>query len=256
VLGWLFIVQQPVRILRGLHLSSIMLLLTLVAATLTFASGQVLFPLGGECSFTADCQNIQQCQLIADASCVCNFGKCIIDGNPFVRNSECTTYQDCDCKNDPKNCFCHDNACVTSAWECHESSECAAMEKCNGKECSCQSNICEWECDTTADCKDHYCNQALGYKCKCESSICQFEKKAEECSNLRDCISKKLCSAKKSCDCTQGYCEKPWWANEDNDCRNDQDCENSLGMCVGGKCACNNIKNISEYEKRGTCELK
>merc|ERR1712032_361609 len=148
----------------------------------------------------------------ADASCVCNFGKCIIDGNPFVRNSECTTYQDCDCKNDPKNCFCHDNACVTSAWECHESSEC------------------------TAD--------------------CQFEKKAEECSNLRDCISKKLCSAKKSCDCTQGYCGKPWWANEDNDCRNDQDCENSLGMCVGGKCACNNIKNISEYEKRGTCQLK
>merc|ERR1712212_284062 len=164
-----------------------MLEVVLLATTLALASGQVL--LGNECSFTADCQNIEFCQNIADASCVCNLGKCIIGGNPFVRNSECTTYKDCDCKANPKNCFCHSNACVTSAWECHESSGCAAMEKCAGKECSCQDNTCAWECDRTEDCKDHYCNQALGYKCKCESSICQFERKPEECSNLRDCIS-------------------------------------------------------------------
>ena len=106
---------------------------------------------------------------------------------------------------------------------------------------------------------------------RCESSICQFERKTEECSNLRDCISniiaigvivvivividivaiviivgivialiaiviivgiviamimiftgKKLCSTNKSCDCTQGFCEKPWWANGERDCRHDQ----------------------------------
>ena len=28
------------------------------------------------------------------------------------------------------------------------------------------ATIFRWECDTTNDCKDHYCNQALGYKCK------------------------------------------------------------------------------------------
>ena len=193
----------------------------LLAATLTLTSGQAA--LGNECSFTADCQKIQRCQNIADASCVCNFGNCIIG----------------------------------SANECHESSECAAMEKCKGKECSCQGNTCEWQCDTTADCKDHLCNKFLGYKCKCESSICEFEKKTNECSNISDCIRKKLCSANKSCQCNwTGYCEKPWWANEERACRNDQDCENSLGMCVGRKCSCKNIRNISEYEKRGTCQLK
>ena len=52
----------------------------------------------GSCQFSRDCQTYRQCQQIADASCVCNFGKCVITGNPFFRGTECSEYTDCACK--------------------------------------------------------------------------------------------------------------------------------------------------------------
>lgn len=51
-----------------------------------------------ECSFSPDCKEVPRCQGIQDASCVCNFGRCVIDGNPFFRDSQCNTFQDCACK--------------------------------------------------------------------------------------------------------------------------------------------------------------
>ena len=51
-----------------------------------------------ECAFCRDCKQVPRCQGIQDASCVCNFGKCVISGNPFFRNNQCNTYEDCACK--------------------------------------------------------------------------------------------------------------------------------------------------------------
>ena len=52
----------------------------------------------GKCSFSRDCQQYTTCQRIQDAGCICNFGSCIISGNPFFRGSECDDYTDCACK--------------------------------------------------------------------------------------------------------------------------------------------------------------
>ena len=62
----------------------------------------------------------QKCYMMADVGCKCVFGKCRTDGNPFVQHDECDTYKDCECKSNPKKCFCHDRQCVTEAWECHK----------------------------------------------------------------------------------------------------------------------------------------
>ena len=76
---------------------------------------------GGECVGSGDCMvEGQECYMMADVGCKCVFGKCRTDGNPFVQHDECDTYKDCDCKSNPKKCFCHNRQCVTEAWECHK----------------------------------------------------------------------------------------------------------------------------------------
>ena len=108
----------------------------------------------GSCQFSRDCQAHAPCQNIADASCVCNFGQCVISGNAFFRGSECDKYTDCACRfsyrygqdlvrnliilrNDPASCFCRDGFCQETKWECHKASDCNQLSKCRGRNCAC-----------------------------------------------------------------------------------------------------------------------
>lgn len=208
------------------------------------------------CSFTKDCKQHATCQNIQDASCVCNFGQCIIHGNPFFRGKECDSYEDCNCRNDPKNCVCHNGFCREEAWECHEVSDCINMEKCRGKECACQGNKCEWDCDSDSDCEGFHCNRALGWKCECQKSLCEYVKKREECNNIVSCVRKGLCNNSEPCACTQGYCVDPSWVTNTGNCRNDKDCESSIVNCKGRKCDCADIKGSHDWNKMGTCKPK
>merc|ERR1712179_113151 len=131
----------------------------------------------GECVFSIDCSlKVKRCN---GKGCRCVFGKCHDhDHDPWDKHpDECDTYKDCECKLDPKNCFCHgfesNQKCLNEAWECHQDPaknltmeipwvkvfqespvECAALEKCKGKKCSCHFfNTCENECDKPEDCK-------------------------------------------------------------------------------------------------------
>eukprot|EP00091_Calanus_sinicus_P022276 TRINITY_DN6974_c0_g1_i6.p1 TRINITY_DN6974_c0_g1~~TRINITY_DN6974_c0_g1_i6.p1 ORF type:complete len:251 (-),score=56.69 TRINITY_DN6974_c0_g1_i6:253-1005(-) len=210
----------------------------------------------GSCQFSRDCQAHARCRNIADASCVCNFGQCVISGNPFFRGSECNKFTDCACRTDPASCFCRGGFCQETRWECHEPADCNKLSKCRGKSCACTGNLCESDCASDADCKDFHCNRALGYMCKCENSLCAYKKKTTECKTISDCVSQGKCTAAAPCACTQDYCTLPWWvANRDQvaNCRTDQDCESTILDCGGNKCACQNKKPINDYEKRGTC---
>merc|ERR1712179_507706 len=164
----------------------------------------------GECVFTPDCyKNNHSCSAEGGPGtvCTCLFGKCIPDGFGLCElgdsdcelDYECDTYKDCECKSDPKNCFCHDGKCTTEAWECHKEpavevskspKECGALEKCKGKKCSCVANACENECDKRKDCETrtdlgfadsglHWCNDP-GFKCKCTWGICEEIKKKKK----------------------------------------------------------------------------
>jgi len=209
-----------------------------------------------ECNFTRDCQELRRCRNIADAGCVCNFGKCVIDGNPFFRGSECNKYSDCPCKNNKESCFCRGGFCREARWECHEAADCKKLDKCKSRDCACSGDLCESDCDTDDDCKDFHCNKALGYKCKCENSLCAYKKKSSECKSIADCIEKGKCTADKPCACTQEFCTLPWWVAESSleiNCRSDQDCEEIIANCRGDKCVCGNMKNINDWELRGTC---
>jgi len=213
----------------------------------------------GPCKFTRDCQEYQTCETIQDASCVCNFGSCVISGGYWwgQRDRQCDSYTDCPCKANRDECFCRDGRCVTEKWECHVSQDCVKLNKCSNGQCTCSGNTCESECTTVSDCKNHYCSRATGYKCKCEDFLCGFEK-VTECSTTQDCFTKDLCSSDKPCDCVNDACVAPWWVLDDQrNCRSDQDCE-SIADCEGSKCFCSNIKPLSnsEWDKRGKCEKR
>ena len=32
-----------------------------------------------------------------------------------------------------------------------------------------------------------------------------------------------------------------------------QDCEETIAECAGGRCRCQNVRNVDKWEKRGTC---
>merc|ERR1712215_588932 len=121
----------------------------------------------GSCNFSRDCDAYHLCKTVQDAGCSCIFGQCMITGNPFFRGSECDKFTDCNCRNTPETCFCKDGFCRETRWECHEKTDCARLDKCRTKDCTCSDNLCEHECDTDMDCKDFHCNTALGYTCKC-----------------------------------------------------------------------------------------
>merc|ERR1712179_96793 len=159
-----------------------------------------------ECVFTVDClTKVKRCK---EKSCRCVFGKCHhheIEQYPRDKHQddECNTYKDCECKSDPKNCFCQgyksNKKCLNEAWECHQDPaknlsmaipwvkifqespvECAALEKCKGKKCSCHFlNTCENECDNPEDCKRKYSYMSTppGHHWKCDWGICQEIKK-------------------------------------------------------------------------------
>jgi len=97
-----------------------------------------------ECQFSWDCMNVRDCASIMDAYCVCNFGQCVITGNPFFTGKQCSSFTDCPCRNNMWRCFCRNGFCEEEEWECHEDRDCAALEKCDGgMNCRCQENVCE-----------------------------------------------------------------------------------------------------------------
>jgi len=206
------------------------------------------------CQFSRDCDAYRDCREIQDASCVCNFGQCVITGNPFFRGNECDEFPDCTCKDNPANCFCRDGFCDETAWECHNSTDCSGLNKCQDRNCTCSGNLCEFDCATDVDCKDFHCNQALGYMCKCEDSLCAYKQLTPECNSIADCITQGKCSSDSPCACTQEYCTVPWWVSGTRECRNDKDCEATIADCEGGKCSCQNFKPLEGgFEMRGTC---
>jgi len=207
------------------------------------------------CKFTKDCSNYTLCKNIADAYCKCNFGKCILAGShPWIPSeSQCNNYKDCPCRGKREACFCRDGKCLEEKWECHIDGDCVYFEKCKHGNCACVGNTCESECLTTADCKDSYCSNALGYQCRCENFQCKFEKKYE-CNRVSDCWRKGLCGENKPCICLNDVCTKPYWYDGTNqNCRNNQDCE-MIRNCRGNNCQCRDVKKISKYEERGTCK--
>jgi len=210
----------------------------------------------GTCNFSRDCESYRRCQNIQDASCVCKFGKCVISGGPPRHGTECTEYTDCECRSSPDTCYCRRGYCSATKWECHEPSDCNKLNKCSDKNCACSGNLCEFECSVDANCSNFHCNRALGYKCKCKDSLCAYEKKPKECSKISDCVNIGLCSEDSPCACTQSYCTVPWWVDSTDlsvNCRSNQDCDDTIYKCQGGKCHCTNIQSITEYEERGTC---
>jgi len=228
----------------------VIVLLSLVISVATAQRSQ------GNCQFTQDCSAYPLCQNIQDASCVCNFGKCIISGNPFFRGNQCNKYTDCACRNNPSQCFCKGGFCTEQKWECHKASDCNLLNKCKGKNCACTGNLCEFECSNDFDCKDKHCNRALGYQCKCEKSLCAYKEKPKECKNIGDCVRQGKCKANKPCACTQNFCTLPWWVQQRNqreNCRSDVDCAQTILDCKRG-CSCQDMRRINDWERRGTCK--
>ena len=70
------------------------LLLNELFSNSLFSAGDSL----GNCTFSPDCDSYNLCQTIQDAGCVCNFGQCVIRGNPFFRGTQCEEYTDCSCR--------------------------------------------------------------------------------------------------------------------------------------------------------------
>merc|ERR1712215_240528 len=143
-----------------------------------------------ECSFTQDCK--KKNGMITDGSEYCNFGNCEFRGWMIWSGgksppSECNHYTQCACKNDPDNCFCnHYGLCTTKPMECHKTSDCKNMKKCQDLNCSCQSNVCQFECHTAKDCqeKDKF-GHNLFYKeegdiWRCENNLCKGVKPTTE----------------------------------------------------------------------------
>merc|ERR1719431_1218852 len=63
------------------------------------------------------------------------------------------------------------------------------MKKCSGRACKCKRNQCQWDCDTVADCKKHYCKKA------------DFVMDHGNCRNDKDCSKHVLMCQDKSCIC-------------------------------------------------------
>merc|ERR1712180_17983 len=87
-----------------------------------------------QCQFSPDCKDVQFCQFLADAVCVCKFGQCHIEGQywgPSPPQPQCETWGDCNCSADPSLCYCHNNQCREDRWECHGTQDCNDMDKCN-----------------------------------------------------------------------------------------------------------------------------
>jgi len=221
-----------------------------------------------ECQFSRDCDKVQRCKGIQDAGCVCKFGRCSFEGNPFFRGKECNSYEDCSCKNTPETCFCKSGLCKDKPedkYECHKKEDCKKMAKCKGKDCNCSGNLCEFDCNTTEDCikGNFYCSTVTGYTCKCEKNLCEFEQLKPECNVIETCVAKGKCTADKGCACTNNQCVKPWWAEADfikkhptKNCRWEEDCDSHFVMCKHGKCKCDNYVQVDEYSSWGECTLK
>merc|ERR1711892_598332 len=81
------------------------------------------------CTFTQDCKAYSMCQDIQDVGCVCNFGKCVLDGLPYFRGDQCNDWlRDCSCRYAPELCFCRNGWCDETAWECRQAEDCLQLE--------------------------------------------------------------------------------------------------------------------------------
>jgi len=234
----------------------------------------------GPCTFSHDCLGDQGgCQTLQDAGCVCNFGRCLVRGfDLFITEAEprikqCSTHQDCPCRNETDACFCIDDECVNEAWECHEDEECEKLEKCDGKQCKCMGGTCEWQCDTTEDCIDNnsafYC-QHLGWECTCSLGQCESVQLEEECvepdygvddfeltvAGLAACVDLGKCEANAPCQCLQNYCTTPYYVQNQGHCREEtgaKDCSDTILDCSDGSCECANVQQIDPYTRLGVC---
>ena len=225
--------------------------------------------LSPECQFTRDCEKVEKCNGVMDASCICNYGSCIIKGNPFMIYNECNSYIDCDCKSKPENCFCNDGQCQSDPakkYECHESTDCSRFRKCLDNSCTCSRNLCEFECNVDTDCNtDGFgsCPSLTGYSCKCRQNICHNERLPDECNSIQDCVTIGKCEEDKPCACNNGQCTKPWYTMSawyshfpHKSCQTPDDCDYSIAKCQNDRCSCENIERVDTYERFGECEPK
>jgi len=142
-------------------------------------SVQVIYA-ANECQFTSDCGKLEKCINIQDTACVCKFGECVFDGNPFFKNNDCSSYTDCACSRTPDSCFCRDGTCENVAWECRTERDCNKLNKCKSKDCRCSTyNTCEpYDCYTETDCYTgkFFCSTLTdqGYSCKCSKNMCEI----------------------------------------------------------------------------------
>lgn len=237
----------------------------------------------GPCTFSHDCLGEGgSCEHIADATCVCNFGRCLVRGYDIerwvggvqkTRVKQCEKHQDCPCRNETEKCFCIDDKCVNESWECHDDKECSKLAKCDGKQCTCTAGTCEWQCATTEDCvnkNDAFYCQHLGYECKCSLGQCESVELPEDCvepafgvedpeaihAGLEACVALGKCMSDEPCQCLNNHCTTPWYATEDGDCRENtgvKDCSDTVLDCIGDKCLCENVIQIDAYTRLGVC---
>jgi len=237
---------------------------------------------GEECIFSRDCEKIERCaDLEYGKDCRCFNGKCFVysDGededynydSPEGVGHECETYKDCSCKSDPKNCFCDIftnkygrsvHRCVTQARECHQTSDCAALKKCKGRDCRCEQDACEWQCNETKDCenKEHFCHTSPQHTCECSryytgidyNSECYANEKPVKCNKVKDCEDKKHdCHTDPDyfCKCEEGHCRSlDRWIDafeEEVTCKETKECEK---LC--------HTENYSDYTDDYTCKCE
>ena len=62
-----------------------------------------------------------------------------------------------------------------------------------------------------------------------------------------------LCSPEEACQCLQDVCTQPWYVKGKENCRSDQDCEDTVVMCAGGQCLCFNSIDMNGKKQLGRC---
>jgi len=179
------------------------------------AANVVVLAAPQQCSFSDDCSKVDECVGVQDAACVCNFGSCVIDGNPFTRGLECTDFTDCSCSDDAASCFCRNGFCIREAWECHTESDCQNLDKCKNLDCRCSdSDLCEpYDCYEDLDCGhlDCYSNSGCTYSCKnntCDVLPLDIPTYPGQCFTTDDCRYVDFCyeQADSNCVCEANYC--------------------------------------------------
>ena len=210
-----------------------------------------------ECTYTIDCAKLEKCQNVQDGSCVCNFGKCVSEGQQDT--TECQKENDCWSQEK-----CQDIDCRCSSYNTCEPYDCYDVTDCfngahdcanyNGYTCQCSSNVCETvlsedslisSIQTKTDNEDGTCNFSDDCKgatvcldnhdssCVCKNGICMIDEqptfKGNECTNHTDCACR---DDPDNCYCRAGYCKEESW-----ECHGYEDC-GKYPKCQSISCLC------------------